>query len=205
MNKSKGIALWALAVFLVLAAIVYFPSWTSLLMIIAAAIALPVRQVKDFFTSKGLKGPIKGVIIALLFFIGALTAPTSTQTDQPNITTSPTAVQSAEVQPSPTAEVTPTPSPTVTPTPIPTPTPTPSPTPTPTPESTPSPTPAPTPAPEPEPVVTTIRGLPSTTTVYVSNSGKIHRVSDCSGMKNYREMSLGDADTRGYDYCSNCW
>lgn len=51
----------------------------------------------------------------------------------------------------------------------------------------------------------TIRGRSSNTIVYVSNSGKIHSVSDCSGMKSYREMTLGTADAKGYEYCSNCW
>lgn len=50
-----------------------------------------------------------------------------------------------------------------------------------------------------------IHGRPASTTVYVSRSGKIHSVSDCSGMKNYTEMTLGEADGKGYDYCSNCW
>lgn len=78
----------------------------------------------------------------------------------------------------------------------------------PTPEPTPEPEPEPTPEPEPEPPaqeVTTIHGLPSNTTVYVSNSGKIHSISNCSGMKNYREMTLGEAEAKGYEYCKNCW
>lgn len=56
-----------------------------------------------------------------------------------------------------------------------------------------------------EPQVSTIRGYSSDTTVYVSNSGKIHLKSNCSGMKNYTEMTLGNADSRGYEYCKNCW
>lgn len=75
----------------------------------------------------------------------------------------------------------------------------------------PSPTPAPShttePTPTPEPSrETTIRGYSSDTVVYVSRSHKIHRVSDCSGMTHYTEMTLGEADSRGYDdYCDNCW
>lgn len=63
--------------------------------------------------------------------------------------------------------------------------------------------PAPTSAPQ------TIRGLSSDTTVYVSQSGKIHSISNCSGMKYYTRKTLGEADVtarRGfYSYCSNCW
>lgn len=40
--------------------------------------------------------------------------------------------------------------------------------------------------------------------VYVSNNGIIHVESDCSGMKNYTEMTLEEADAAGYDYCSKC-
>lgn len=43
-------------------------------------------------------------------------------------------------------------------------------------------------------------------TVYVSSrSNTIHSVPDCGGMKNYREMSREEADSRGYKYCPNCW
>ena len=42
-------------------------------------------------------------------------------------------------------------------------------------------------------------------TVYVSNSGKIHSVNNCSGMKNYTSMTLADALAKGYEKCSNCW
>lgn len=52
----------------------------------------------------------------------------------------------------------------------------------------------------------TIRGRDANTTVYVSaRSNTIHSVHDCSGMKNYRTMTLGEADSRGYRYCPNCW
>lgn len=43
-------------------------------------------------------------------------------------------------------------------------------------------------------------------TVYVSKSGKkIHRIPNCSGMKNYWEMSYEDAVEAGYKFCQNCY
>ena len=133
-------------------------------------------------------------------------------------------VLSEKVEPDPTpitsqpAYVEPSPEPTVTPSPTPTlepaSTPTPSPSSTPAPTSKPTPTPDPTlePIPTPEPVETQtpatqmIHGLPADTIVYVSKaSNTIHSVHDCSGMKNYREMTLRDADAKGYKYCPNCW
>ena len=41
-------------------------------------------------------------------------------------------------------------------------------------------------------------------TVYVSKSGKIHFKSDCSGMKNYTEMTYAEAIAAGYSLCSKC-
>ena len=59
---------------------------------------------------------------------------------------------------------------------------------------------------EPEPEPEEIRGLPPETTVYVSDrSSTIHKSSDCSNMKHYREMTLADADAEGYHYCLKCF
>ena len=44
-----------------------------------------------------------------------------------------------------------------------------------------------------------------TVTVYVSNSGKYHSKSNCSGMKNYTEMSLDEALDAGHVACKKCW
>jgi len=43
------------------------------------------------------------------------------------------------------------------------------------------------------------------TTVFVSSSSKlIHTVFNCSGMKNYREMTLAEAREISSSYCSKC-
>ena len=42
-------------------------------------------------------------------------------------------------------------------------------------------------------------------TVYVSNAGKYHRRSNCSGMKQYTEMSLNDAKAAGHVACKKCY
>lgn len=49
-------------------------------------------------------------------------------------------------------------------------------------------------------VVTLTPGM----TVYVSKNNKAHRVSNCSGMKNYTEMTIEEAMDLGVDYCGNC-
>lgn len=42
-------------------------------------------------------------------------------------------------------------------------------------------------------------------TVYVSRNGKIHKRSNCSGMKYYTEMSYSSAKAAGYVECKNCY
>lgn len=50
------------------------------------------------------------------------------------------------------------------------------------------------------------RGQDGDATVYVSNrSNTVHSRHDCSGMKNYREMTRREADAAGYKYCQKCW
>lgn len=74
--------------------------------------------------------------------------------------------------------------------------------------SSPAAEPAPEPEPEPEPAEAAeeIHGLPPETPVYVSKrSSTIHLVSDCCNMKHYREMTLGEADAKGYDCCLHCF
>lgn len=41
--------------------------------------------------------------------------------------------------------------------------------------------------------------------VYVSNKGKYHRHSDCSGMTEYTEMTIEEAKAAGYDPCGRCY
>ncbi len=42
-------------------------------------------------------------------------------------------------------------------------------------------------------------------TVYVSSTGKYHKKCDCSGMKNYTEMTLQQAIEAGHTACKRCW
>ena len=41
--------------------------------------------------------------------------------------------------------------------------------------------------------------------VFVSRQGKIHRRSNCSGMKYYSTMSYSDAINKGYVKCKKCY
>lgn len=48
-------------------------------------------------------------------------------------------------------------------------------------------------------------GSANSETVYVSNNGKIHRRSNCSGMKHYTTMTYDQAIAQGYDKCKKCY
>lgn len=75
MKKAKDILLWVLTVFMLLAALVYMPSFSSLLMILFAVIALPVQKVKEFWASKRISGALKAGILCALFVISVSMAP----------------------------------------------------------------------------------------------------------------------------------
>lgn len=80
----------------------------------------------------------------------------------------------------------------------------PAPTNTPKPTPVPTSTPEPTATPEPTPTPYRIRGMDPERIVYVSKNGVIHFKHDCSGMKNYTEMTLEKAVEAGYKYCEHC-
>ena len=46
---------------------------------------------------------------------------------------------------------------------------------------------------------------PDERVVFVSNTGKYHITSDCSGMTEYTEMTLSEAKAAGYEPCGRCW
>lgn len=68
----------------------------------------------------------------------------------------------------------------------------------------PEPTAPPTATPEPTPTPYLIHRMDPYRTVYVSRNNVIHVDPGCSGMKNYTEMTLEEADAAGYEYCSRC-
>lgn len=147
------------------------------------------------------------VALLLVFLIASIFAPRNAASTEPLPSSSPSAVIAME---SPAPSATPTPSPT--PTPTATPTPTPSPTPTPTPEPTSTPTPAPEPAAE-ESATGAAGGAAAQTEdhgtmVWIAGSGngtKYHSYAGCSNMKNPVEISLADAEARGYEPCKKCY
>ena len=48
-------------------------------------------------------------------------------------------------------------------------------------------------------------GFNGGSTVYVSSKGKIHKNSNCGGMKNYSTMTYDEAINKGYSKCGTCF
>lgn len=209
--KKRPILVWVLTIFMGLSALAFFPSICSIIALIFVVIAMPIGPLQEFFSEHGLRGFAKGAVLCAAFVGTMMTAPTNSKPTADNTTrgTLPSmAVTHETANPAKSAEPvqTPEPTPKPTPTPEPTATPTPELTPEPTPAPTPEPTPTPIPTPEPTPTPQPIRGRSPNTIVYVSyRSNTIHSVHNCSGMRNYREMTIYDASSRGYNFCTNCW
>lgn len=207
-RNAKKIILWVLTGFMFLSAFVFFPSAASILMFVFCVFSIPIEKIQEFWRGKGLNKILKTTLLCVLFVVSMLSAPTDRSTDQSNSNDAPSNVQSnhsSEIdsteQPEAPAEIE-----------------------TDTEQIDQNPEEQPVPEnsaanekpiqseAEPEEnhsqepaAVTTIHGQPSDTIVYVSRSNKIHSVPDCSGMKKYTELTLGEADSHGYKYCDNCW
>lgn len=207
MKKAKMIIMWVLSVFMVLVSLAYFPSITSIIALVFAVIAAPIGKLQEFLSEAGLRGWIKGVVLCVAFIAAIAVAPTSKtghQVDQPlpepsyhGTLPSKSVEKEIEKKPEKTQEPANDPGENATPGPTENPT-----SPAERPSQSPGETQTPESAPDPQP----IRGRSPDTIVYVSRkSDTIHSVHDCSGMKNYREMTIYDATQRGYEFCPNCW
>lgn len=82
-EKAKRIAQWIIAAFLVIGALVYFPSITSVIFVIAAVAAAPIPKLRALLASVGVRGWKLGLIAALLFVGGCVLAPVSESTAPP--------------------------------------------------------------------------------------------------------------------------
>lgn len=81
MKFIKKYGMWILSVGMLLFGIAFMPSIASLIFIIGGLAALPIAPLQEFLRSKGLKGAVKGVFVAVLFLVGCVMAP-SDSTDK---------------------------------------------------------------------------------------------------------------------------
>lgn len=63
----KNALMWLLTGFVFLSAIFFIPSSASVIMLVFAAICAPEPRVVEFWESKGLTGPMKAVLLVVLF------------------------------------------------------------------------------------------------------------------------------------------
>ena len=72
----KTIILWALTLFMFASAIVFIPSAASVIMLLFAAVSVPMDSVQDFWKSKGLTDLLRYVLLAVLFGVAVWLVPT---------------------------------------------------------------------------------------------------------------------------------
>ena len=78
-KKGKSVILWILSVCFVIAALGAFPSLSSLLLLAAAFLLLPIAKIQVPIKEKGIRGPIKAVCVLCLFFVAGLLAPNTSR------------------------------------------------------------------------------------------------------------------------------
>lgn len=68
-------ALWILTVFMLLGALTFFPSASSVLMLLCALVALPVERVQRLLAAWKLGGSARFVLLAVLFVLATVLVP----------------------------------------------------------------------------------------------------------------------------------
>lgn len=68
-------ALWVLTVFMVLGALTFLPSASSVLMLLCAVVAMPVERLQRLLESWKLGGSVRFVLLAVLFVLATVLAP----------------------------------------------------------------------------------------------------------------------------------
>ncbi|MCI8439046.1 MAG: hypothetical protein HFF73_05980 [Oscillospiraceae bacterium] len=68
-------ALWLLTVFMLLGALTFFPSASSVLMLLCALVAMPAKPVQRLLASWRLGGSVRFLLMAVLFVLATVLAP----------------------------------------------------------------------------------------------------------------------------------
>lgn len=71
----KKILIWVLTLFMFVSAIVFIPSAASVILLLFAAIVVPLEPVQAFWRSKGLTRILKVVLLCVLFGLAVWLAP----------------------------------------------------------------------------------------------------------------------------------
>lgn len=86
MKKGKIVGLWILSIFFMLSAMVYFPSFSSLISVLIVALVIPFSKWQAIL-NKYIKGKLKLIVVIILALVTIFTAP-NTEANVPDDTTS---------------------------------------------------------------------------------------------------------------------
>ena len=82
MKKGKIVGLWILSIFFILSAMVYFPSFSSLISVLIVALVIPISKWQAIL-NKYIKGKLKLIIVIILALVTIFTAP-NTEANAPD-------------------------------------------------------------------------------------------------------------------------
>lgn len=90
-------ARWIFPIFTGLCAFTYFPHFSSLIFAVGCVLSLPLPQIKNFLSKKGVSGPIKVAVLAAVLFGGIMSTPSQPKEPDRQM---PTATDQSVMQPS---------------------------------------------------------------------------------------------------------
>ena len=93
MKKAKIVGLWILSIFFILSAMVYFPSFSSLISVLIVALVIPISKWQAIL-NKYIKGKLKLIIVIILALVTMFTAP-NTEANAPDDTTATTTTEAS--------------------------------------------------------------------------------------------------------------
>ena len=93
MKKAKIVGLWILSIFFILSAMVYFPSFSSLISVLIVALVIPISKWQAIL-NKYIKGKLKLIIVIILALVTIFTAP-NTEANAPDDTTATTTTEAS--------------------------------------------------------------------------------------------------------------
>ena len=82
MKKGKIVGLWILSIFFILSAMVYFPSFSSLISVLIVALVIPISKWQAIL-NKYIKGKLTLIIVIILALVTIFTAP-NTEANAPD-------------------------------------------------------------------------------------------------------------------------
>lgn len=105
MRKRKlDIFLWIASAFMLVSALMFMPSFASILMLVFAFVAAPIAPIQRFLSSKGLTEKMRAVLLVVLFVVSAFLAPTGNGAEMEDTALS-TSEEQVEIEEKTTEEI----------------------------------------------------------------------------------------------------